>query len=65
MSDKHSEATQRTKEKHNGTWSGWADNKVRDEGACTLSDGLKTNTTLTELNLICEQQGHTKANKES
>ena len=29
----------------------WTDNKIGDEGAIAISESLKTNTTLTELNL--------------
>ena len=35
-----------------------ADNGIRDEGARGLSDALKTNTTLTQLDLVGEQQDH-------
>ena len=29
----------------------WTGNRIRDEGAIQISESLKTNTTLTELNL--------------
>ena len=29
----------------------WTDNEIGDEGAMKISESLKTNTTLTELNL--------------
>ena len=29
----------------------WTGNKIRDEGAIAISESLKTNTTLTSLNL--------------
>ena len=38
--------------------SDWADNGIGDEGGCALGDALKTNTTLTELDLQSEQQDH-------
>ena len=36
----------------------WTDNKIGVEGARGLAEALKTNTTLTELNLEGEQQNH-------
>ena len=35
-------------------------NKIGDEGAGLLSEALKTNTTLTTINLRCEQEDKTK-----
>ena len=32
------------------------DNRIGDEGAKTMSEMLKVNTTLTELNLECEEE---------
>ena len=57
--------TQREQDKHNGTWSGWAVNRVGDEGARGLGDALKTNTTLTTLNLQGEQQDRKETQQES
>ena len=37
-------------------WSDWTENKIGAEGARVLGDALKTNTTLTELDLGGEQQ---------
>ena len=34
----------------------WTANIIRDEGAMKLSESLKTNTTLTELNLWCDDK---------
>ena len=50
--------------KHNGTWCDWAGNRVGVEGARGLGDALKTNTTLTQLNLRCEQQDHKETQEE-
>ena len=33
----------------------WTDNKIGDEGARMISESLKINTTLTELNLGCDE----------
>ena len=33
----------------------WTDNKIGDEGASAISESLKINTTLTELNLRCDE----------
>ena len=41
------------------------DNWICGEGARGLGDALKTNTTLTELHLWCEQQDHKKTQQES
>ena len=54
----HKETLKESKSKHNGMWSGWAANVIGDEGARALGDALKTNTTLTQLWLSCEQHGH-------
>ena len=32
----------------------WTDNGIGAEGAIQISESLKTNTTLTELNLMCD-----------
>ena len=32
----------------------WTDNNIGDEGAMKISESLMTNTTLTELNLGCD-----------
>ena len=45
--------------------SDWADNEIGDEGARVLGDALKTNTTLTELNLSGVQQDHKQTQQES
>ena len=34
----------------------WTDNKIGDEGAIHISESLKTNTTLTSLNLDCDDK---------
>ena len=34
----------------------WTGNKIGDEGAIQISESLKTNTTLTELNLSCDDK---------
>ena len=34
------------------------DNYIRETGAASLSDALKSNTTLTKLDLSCEQEKH-------
>ena len=34
----------------------WTANKIGDEGARMLSESLKTNTTLTELDLGCDDK---------
>ena len=41
-----------------------AGNEICAEGARGLSDALKTNTTLTELCLWCEQQDHKETQQE-
>ena len=41
------------------------DNEIDEEGARGLGDALKTNTTLTELNLWSEQQDHKQTQQES
>ena len=33
----------------------WTDNKIGDEGAKMISESLKINTTLTTLNLSCDE----------
>ena len=38
-------------------------NEIGDEGAKSMSEMLKSNTTLTSLNLICEEEGKTKKEK--
>ena len=38
---------------------------IGDEGACALGDALKTNTTLTALDLQGEQQDHKETRQES
>ena len=48
--------TQQEQGRHNGTWSDWTDNRIGDEGARALGGALKTNTTLTKLNMEGEQQ---------
>ena len=53
MSDKSSKKRQ---SKHKGIRSDWADNEIGLEGAGALGDALKTNTTLSELDLGCERQ---------
>ena len=57
--------TQQEQGKLNGTLSGWAGNRIGDEGARVLGDALKTNTTLTQLELNSEQQDHKETLKES
>ena len=57
--------TQQEQGKHNGMRSDWADNGIGDEGARVLGGALKTNTTLTELNLWGEQRDHKKTQQES
>ena len=57
--------TQQEQGKHNGMRSDWADNKIGDEGARGLFDALKTNTTLTWLNLRGEQHDHKQAQQET
>ena len=52
----HKETQQREQGKHNGTWCDWAGNGIGVEGARALGDALKTNTTLTQLDLECERQ---------
>ena len=42
-----------------------AANKIGDEGARGLGDGLKTNTTLAQLDLRSEQQDHKETLKKS
>ena len=42
-----------------------ADNKTGVGGARALGDALKTNTTLTQLNLACEQPDHKETQQES
>ena len=44
---------------HNNTTQ-QTDNKIGAEGTRLLSEALKTNTTLTTLNLRCEQEDKTK-----
>ena len=34
----------------------WTDNNIGDEGARMISEGLKCNSTLTELNLSCDEK---------
>ena len=34
----------------------WIGNKIGDEGAKTISESLKINTSLTELNLRCDEK---------
>ena len=34
----------------------WTANKIGDEGAMKISESMKTNTTLTELNLECDDK---------
>ena len=36
------------------------DSNIEDTGATSLSEALKSNTTLTKLNLSCEERRHTK-----
>ena len=60
MSDKHKEQG-----KPKGKKSDWTDNEIGDEGARGLGDALKTNTTLTKLELGCEQQDHKETQQES
>ena len=45
--------------------SDWAVNEIGDEGARGLGDALKTNTTLTKLDLQREQQDHKQTQRES
>ena len=42
-----------------------AGNRIGDEGARGLADALKTNTTLTKLELCGEQQDHKETQQES
>ena len=44
---------------------GLADNRIDEGGARVLSDALKTNTTLTKLDLRCKQQDHKETQQES
>jgi len=37
-------------------WKIWTDNRIGDEGAGMLSESLKTNTTLTYLNLSSDEK---------
>ena len=46
-------------------WSDWAGNEIGAEGARGLGGALKTNTTLTELNLNSEQQDHKETQRVS
>ena len=39
------------------------DNKIVDEGAKTMGEMLKVNTTLTELNLGCKEEERNKRKK--
>ena len=39
-------------------WCDWADNEIGGEGARVLGDALKTNTTLTQMDLSGVQQDH-------
>ena len=34
----------------------WTDNEIGDEGAIAISESLKTNTTLTKLDLRCDDK---------
>ena len=34
----------------------WTDNKIGEEGASHISESLKTNTTLTSLDLSCDDK---------
>ena len=34
----------------------WIDNKIGDSGAKMISEGLKSNSTLTELNLVSDEK---------
>ena len=58
----HKEA-QQEQGKHNGMGD-WSVNKIGAEGACGLGDALKTNTTLTMLDLSGEQQDHKEAQRD-
>ena len=40
------------------------DNVIGDEGAKTMSEGLKANSALKELNLYCEEERKRKKKKE-
>ena len=43
--------TQREQDKRHGSWCDWAGNGIGAEDVCGLGDALKTNTTLTKLDL--------------
>ena len=43
----------------------WIVNKIGDEGARMISEGLKNNSTLTKLNLSCDEKNGKEERKET
>ena len=39
-------------------WGIWTDNKIGDEGARMISESLKSNKTLTKLDLQCDEMNN-------
>ena len=53
--DREEETDRKREMKRNDRNETWTDNNIGDEGARMISESLKTNTTLTELNLKCDE----------
>ena len=45
-------------------WNKWTGNKIGDSGASKISESLKVNTTLTKLNLSCDEMNKNESEKE-
>ena len=60
----HKQTQRESKASATAPWFEWADNYIGDEGARGLGEALKTNTTLTILDLGSEQQDHKEAQQE-